>query len=169
MCVYFHLTILILICNYSMIYLSYSLVSCPYLFVLCKVLGPSTLCSHHRTFFGDESAVFGLRSGFAQTTHVLCEDPKIVLVPNHQLCDGDAAAMIVLNAREPLLKSRVKRGIRFFIFFRIEIVILVYFQFSFQPLSSCLLFGWCSPLLAHSRCLSGGSRPELHFFPTRLQ
>lgn len=55
------------------------------------------------TFFDDECALLGLSGIFTQATHVLREDPEVILIPNHKLCDGNAGAMVVLNAREPFL------------------------------------------------------------------
>ena len=55
------------------------------------------------TFFNNEGTFLGLSGTFTGATHVLRKDPEEVLVPNHQLCDGDAGAVVVLNARVPLL------------------------------------------------------------------
>jgi hypothetical protein len=58
------------------------------------------------TFFNDEGAVLGLGGTLAQTHHVLRVDSEVVLVPHHQLGDGDAGAVVVLNTRVPLLSHR---------------------------------------------------------------
>ena len=57
------------------------------------------------TFFDDERAVLGLCGTFTETAHVLGVDPEVVLVADHQVRDGDARAVVVLNARVPLLSS----------------------------------------------------------------
>lgn len=119
------------------------------------------------TFFNDEGTLFGLGGRFAQAAHVLWKDPEKVLVSNHQLCDGDAVAMVVLNARVPLLWSKSKlvnikhtsSQFQFSILRRIDLL----------PLSSCLLFEWCSLLSGHCRCLLEESRPEQHFLPKHLR
>ena len=72
---------------------------------ICSLANITVSC----TFFEDERAIFGLGGGFAQTTHVLREDPEEVLVPNHQLCDSDAVAMVVLNACVPFLYSKSRQ------------------------------------------------------------
>lgn len=58
------------------------------------------------TFFHNEGTFFGLGGTFTQATHVLCKDPEEVLVSHHQLRDGDAVAMVVLDASVPFLPVR---------------------------------------------------------------
>lgn len=75
-------------------------------------LFPATARPRH-TLFDDEGTVLGLSGTFTQAAHVLCIDPEEVLVAHHQLCDGDACAVVVLNAGVPFLNSRlreVKKG-----------------------------------------------------------
>lgn len=64
---------------------------------------PKSHGSYIVTFFNDESTIFGLRCSFAWATHVLCKDPEEIFISNHQFGDGDAIAVVVLNARVPLL------------------------------------------------------------------
>ena len=94
---------------------------CNFNFLTLKIKGVSVLkevgnhwskrsipaCLHSRsTFFDDESAVLGLRGAFTETAHVLGVDPEEVLVADHQVRDGNARAVVVLNTRVPLLSSK---------------------------------------------------------------
>lgn len=54
--------------------------------------------------FDDESAVLGGSGRFAEAAHVLGVDAEEVLVPHHQVRDGDAGAVVVLDTRVPLLR-----------------------------------------------------------------
>lgn len=55
------------------------------------------------TFLHDDCCIFSSGGALAQAHHVLREDPEVVLIAYYQLIDGDACAMVVLQAGVPLL------------------------------------------------------------------
>jgi len=77
-------------------------------FFLCVTVDILPVWRSLLTFFDDERAFLGLGGGVARAAHVLGEDPEEVLVPHHQLRDGDAAAVVVLDARVPLLRKQIE-------------------------------------------------------------
>lgn len=74
---------------------------------LSRAVNPQSIPQSHGryivTFFDNESTFFGLGCSFAWATHVLRKDPEEIFISNHQFGDGDAIAVVVLNARVPFL------------------------------------------------------------------
>lgn len=62
------------------------------------------------TLLHDDCCIFSGGGALAQAHHILWEDPEVVLVAYYQLIDGDACAMVVLQAGVPFLWTQQSSG-----------------------------------------------------------